>query len=120
MATGAVAATASGAAAAIPAAASAGPPKRLLQVMFGGIAALAAAPAALRKALGGSRISEQNEARLAAAVYAGAGFVFALGLSVSGAADFLQDMSKAHHLQRIPCIFGGETNSTRPEPSNLA
>lgn len=85
MAAGGAAATASGAATAIPAAAPAtGPPAAILRLMLGGAAALVGAPVAFRAAAGGTRLSDRTEARLQAAVYGAAGFVFALGLSVSG------------------------------------
>ncbi len=83
MTAGAVAATLSGAAAAIPATPSA-IPRQLVRLMFGSTAALAAIPPLLRVMAGGRQASPQNEARLGALVYAGAGFVFALGLSASG------------------------------------
>lgn len=104
MAAGGLAATLSNAAAAIPAAAGAvGPPSALMQLMLGGAASLMVAPAVARAAAGGRGISGQNEDRLKTAVYGAAGFVFALGLSVSGAVCCpLQRMSdcRASELQR--------------------
>ena len=92
MAAGGIAATASGAAAAIPAAAAAagsaaGPPAALLRLLLGGAAALTAVPVLFRAASGGKQISEASEAWLRTVVYCAAGFVFALGLSVSGGAQ---------------------------------
>ncbi len=83
MTAGAVAATLSGAAAAIPATPSA-IPRQLVRLMFDSTVALAAIPPLLRVMAGGRQASPQNEARLGVLVYAAAGFVFALGLSVSG------------------------------------
>lgn len=87
MAAGAVAATLSGSAEAMPAS-PADVPRQLVKLMFSSAAVLTALPPMLRVAAGGRQISPQNDARLDALVHAGAGFVFALGLSVSGVQSY--------------------------------